>query len=709
MLEKRSAMYHKVNVYNMINNRDQFSWTLAKLGLTLGIVLTGALSPVLASESVSVRPSSKLPPVKEVLGTSYRLAAEDVISVIVMRHPEMSVPEVLITSSGVIQVPGVGLVSVAGKTLRQVEQQITAKLKNVLLAPQVTVSLKQARPRLVFVVGPVAKPGVLEIKPGWRVSEAVAMAGGLSARPDLVDATLTRAQGKPVTLDLKTILSNNNHPSNYVLRAGDTLRLTERSITMTVVGQVARPGSYTLPTGSSVIEVMGLAGGATSRAALTRATIQRRDGRTAPVDLYKIVVQGQGEGAPKLQQGDVLTIPESNSRVTVLGAVARPGTIEIPDGRDLKVSEALAQVGGPSSRAALTQARVRQINGNETVVDLYQLLVLGNRDRDFNLSPNDVLTLPESKGVTVVGAVTRPGTYYIEAGSVPRMADVLALAGGLTIAPEVARISIARPTVTNDQAISQKIAPDNGSTIPVPSENVPQTKTSQTNTTRTIDPVSLLELRDPGQNEPVMDGDLISVTAAKSPTVYLSGEVLRPGAYELKEGDGIPELLTRAGGPTPAAILSRVSVTGRDGVTQVVNVRPALQDGGQKLSVSLQEGDFVVVPQNKARVYVMQAVNKPGYYPIPEDQPLTVGDALSLAGGPKDRARVKEIAVLRQGPNGIDRRIISLTEFDKGNFAINQTLRDGDVLYVPEGKTSSSAWETITRAVGSLGVLGALF
>jgi protein involved in polysaccharide export with SLBB domain len=689
------------------------------LWLTSSAILL-TLVPSLAAPQAASQPSTLT---SSPLAGNYPLGTDDVISVAVLRHPEMSVPEVMINASGVIQVPGVGLVTVAGKTLRQVEQQIEARLKATLLRPEVTVALRQARPRRVFVLGPVAKPGIIEIRPGWRISEVVAAAGGLTIRPDLVDATLNRAQGQPVVLNLQQILANSNSAANLMLFPGDTLRLTERSINITVVGQVQKSGNYTLPLGSSVTEALALAGGASPRAALTRATLQRLDGTVVPVDLYKVVVLGQQNSAPKLQQGDLLTIPESNARITVLGAVAKPGFLDIPDGQEVRLSEALALVGGPGERAALTQARLRRADGTEREVDLYQLLVLGNKANDFVLLPNDVLTLPESRGVTVVGAVAKPGTYYLEEGAAPRVADVLALAGGLNIRPEAARISISRAANRETSSVQADLASPtspNVSSPPSPNGTAGANPTAATIGTSTssatigsapvsIDPVSLLELRDLGQNERVRDGDLISVTAAKSPTVYLSGEVQTPGAYELKEGDSIPELIARAGGPTPLAILSRVAVTGRDGVSQIVNARSAMQDGGQKLNVPLQEGDFVVVPRNKARVYVMQAVNKPGFYPIPENEVLTVGDALSLAGGPKDYAKVKEIAILRQGPNGVQRRVISLTEFNQGRLAVNDTLQNGDVVYVPEGKPSRSAWETITQTVGSLGVLGVLF
>ncbi len=121
----------------------------------------------------------------------------------------------------------------------------------------------------------------------------------------------------------------------------------------------------------------------------------------------------------------------------------------------------------------------------------------------------------------------------------------------------------------------------------------------------------------------MQDGDLINVSVVKSPTVLVSGEVKNPGAFELKEGDSLPQLITRAGGPTLEAALTRVIVE-RNGEKIIKDVLPSLNNG-VGMDFPLLEGDFVVVQKNTARVLVIPAVIKPGYYPIPENGTLTVG------------------------------------------------------------------------------------
>lgn len=604
---------------------------------------------------------------------SYQLGVGDELAIVVLRHPELSVEQVTVTASGRLHLPVAGEVQVTGKTLDQLTAELTKALRVRLVRPEVTVTLRQARPRQVFVLGTVTKPGVYPLTAGWRVSEVLAVAGGLLTRPELTEATLSRANHKPLALNLPTILSNSNQPDNVTLQPGDTLRFAERSISISVSGQALKPGRYEVPPGTGLVEALAVAGGTTPRAALSKVMVKRLNGTTVPVDLYKVMVLGQQEGDFRLQAGDIVMIPEAQARISVIGAVQKPGPYDIPDGTTLRVADALIAAGGASPQAALTRATIKHADGATEPLDLYKVLVRGEEGGNKQLAPGDTITVPASRGVTVLGAVVKPGNFNLELGAAPHLSDVLAQAGGLGIKPEAAQITISRPTANGQTKIIS------------------------------IDPVALLDQHDARQNQDVQEGDLITIAAIKSQTVFINGEVKVPGGYELKEGDSVPELIARAGGTTPQAALSQIRVIERDGTTQVVN---ALMPDGQKITLPLREGDYVVVPKNAARVLVMNAVNQPGYVAIPENGKLTVGEALVAAGSPKDRAKLSEVAVLRQTPSGIQRRVISLDKVYDGQLAVNITLQNGDVLYVPERKQSGSGWSTIFQAIASLGILG---
>jgi protein involved in polysaccharide export with SLBB domain len=636
----------------------------------------------------------------------YRLGPDDVISVTVLEHPELSAGDIVVTSAGRVRIPVAGDIPVSGKTLNQVDTLITQKLKATLRYPEVTVSLRQTRPRRVFITGAVAKPGVYDMKPGWRISEAIAVAGGLVGRSDLMDGMLNRVAGKSIPLRVQTLQADSNNASNLVLMPDDVLRFVERTVQVNVVGQVWKTGSYSLPVGSGVLEALAAAGGVTPKASLRRVAVNRTDGSQPFIDLYKAVVLGEKGQDIILQNGDLITIPESKERVTVLGSVDKPGFFDIPEGRDFRLREAIMLAGGPTARAALGQTYLKRADGSALLIDLYSLLTLGLGKDNVKLLDGDVLNIPEARGITVLGAVRTPGTYYIEGGRSPRVTDILALAGGALLKPEDARINISRAVSAGSSAsLSTSSAADKNEG----DASLASKSATESSVAAAVEPitVSLQDLRNVAQNELVFDGDLITVSAPFIQTIYISGEVEKPGAYELKETDSLPELIVRAGGPTPLAALTKVTIKERGGSSKVVDIASAIRLGDDQKTVTLNEGDFVVIPRNEARVFVTQAVNRPGYYPIPENGVLTIGEALSLAGGPKDKAKLKQVAIFHQGPNGVERRVLSLEDVYNGQLALNLPLQNGEVVYVPEGKPSS--WETITKSLGPLGILGTLF
>lgn len=537
-----------------------------------------------------------------------RINSEDVLAVIVLNHPEMSIDPVTVGANGSIQAPIAGSVFVVGKTLSEAAAEIAQRLRGQLRNPRVNVILRQARAERVFVLGAVQKPGV-----------------------------------------------------------------------------------YDLPKGGGVAEALAIAGGGAANGALARATIKRADGTTVPVDLIKAARLPEHNLA--LQAGDVLLIPESQARITVRGAVGKPGVYDIADGASIPVSEALALAGGAAPKAALSRAQVTRADGTTVPVDLFKAISLGQPEANISLQSGDILTIPTAASITVLGAVQRPGVLDVADGGVS-LAEALGLAGGLNVPPAQARISISRTAADGQTQISS------------------------------VDPVKLLSLREAGQNLRLQEGDLVSVSSKEAQTVFVSGEVKTPGAYEVKEGDSVAELIVRAGGPTPLASLARISVVKRDGTPQTLNLAAPLIEGNAKaLDFPLQQGDFVVVPKNNSVVLVLGAVQQPGRYPIPETGLFTLGDALAAAGGARDRAKVKEIMLLRQDANaantpagtigkfdvpgqpGLQRQIVSVQGAQNGQLALNQPLQAGTIVYVPEGKQVSGSWGLI---ISSLSILSRL-
>jgi polysaccharide export outer membrane protein len=364
--------------------------------------------------------------------SSYVLGPEDVVQVKVARHPELDV-EATVLPDGTVAIPRAGRVAVQGLTIAQAQKAIEDALSKVLVSPQVTLNVKATRPNRVYVVGQVTKPGMFELKPGWRVAEALAEAGWLKGKPELARASLFRGD-KVIPIDLMALLRG-EASANLPLQPGDVLSVQDApTVRIYVNGQgVKNPGEFDVTEGLGVVEAFALAGGATPNAALRKAVVVRapkpgQPREQIPVDLYGPLVLGKPAPDIKLQAGDTLIVPENNARVAVFGLVKNPGYYPLPESENFTVADAIALAGGQDKRAELKNVLViRRPQGNSgmpTVITADVKSMLRKADPGGNpvVQDGDIIFVPETRKPDVFGkilpALTNIGLiyYYLPGG-----------------------------------------------------------------------------------------------------------------------------------------------------------------------------------------------------------------------------------------------------------------------------------------------------
>lgn len=275
----------------------------------------------------------------------YRLGVLDQIGISVARHPEYT-GTFIIPEMGKINFPMIGEVSVLGLSIAELQADLTGRVSKRLNNPEVYITLLTPRPKKISVIGSVMQPNVFELRPGWRISEALAAAGGVSLPPERVICRLFRLGTEARAFDLGLILRNGDTEENVSLIEGDTVSVqAKKMIRVYVAGSVQQPGSFDIEEGSTALQAITKAGGASGVASLRRAYIFRGTAKV-PVDMFAVLVEGKGDQDKQLLEGDTLTIPKSNSRVAVFGEVASPGWLDVPEDRDLLLSDALAIAGG---------------------------------------------------------------------------------------------------------------------------------------------------------------------------------------------------------------------------------------------------------------------------------------------------------------------------------------------------------------------------
>ena len=150
--------------------------------------------------------------------TQYKLAAGDVLRIIVFGEPELSIKKIRLSDAGTFSYPFLGEISAKGLTPGQVEKIIVDGLKQGYLNDP-KVSLSQIEYRSFYINGEVQKPGSYPFVPGLTLEKAIALGGGLTERASIKRVTIVRGDGGPTLTDAVT--------RNTVIAPGDTISIAQ--------------------------------------------------------------------------------------------------------------------------------------------------------------------------------------------------------------------------------------------------------------------------------------------------------------------------------------------------------------------------------------------------------------------------------------------------------------------------------------------------
>jgi polysaccharide biosynthesis/export protein len=183
-----------------------------------------------------------------------------------------------------------------------------------------------------------------------------------------------------------------------------------------LLGQVARPGAYEMQDGWTVAELVAVAGGPTSGAALSRAFIVRKS-ETIPVNLEQLLDSGNSSANVTLSSGDLVIVPQTKSRVVIMGKVAKPGPYGIKEGD--RVVDVLSSAGGPTPGARTDQIGIiRQKDSKPVVtpVNLDMFYKSGDLSQNLALEPGDVIYVPEKTVINwaqILGSFVLPILWFL--------------------------------------------------------------------------------------------------------------------------------------------------------------------------------------------------------------------------------------------------------------------------------------------------------
>lgn len=188
--------------------------------------------------------------------------------------------------------------------------------RNIELQPGDIIHVPESRDR-VLVAGSVASPGSYDLKPGMRVLDALAAAGGITADANASASVLTGATGSQAKVNLESLLKRGEVAENVELKAGDVLLIPKQEKRFFVFGEVGKPGVYPLNGEERVLDALSVAGGTASTAKLSEVSVVRMvEGKATAlkVNLDDFAKKGDQAQNLRLEPADVLFVPEKSQK-----------------------------------------------------------------------------------------------------------------------------------------------------------------------------------------------------------------------------------------------------------------------------------------------------------------------------------------------------------------------------------------------------------
>lgn len=311
--------------------------------------------------------------------------------------------------------------------------------------------------------------------------------------------------------------------------------------------------------------------------------------------------------------------------VFVTGEVERPGAYQV--NALSTVFHAVARAGGPTDRGSFRIIEVRRGGAVVNRLDLYDYLLKGDASTDVRTEQGDVIFVPLNfRSIGLRGAVRRPGLFELKSGE--GFGDLLRFSGGLLPDAAVERVQIDR--------------------ILPPDQRQPGRE-------RAVIDVRINGKIDSLSSIGLQEGDIVtvfSIGGLRRNIVNLSGEVFKPGTYQLTSGMTLAALVELAQGTLPWAMTDRIKVSRpvpQTGRTEIISLD--MRDPRDR-AFPLHEYDRISVLDGReafpeGRIQVVGAVHRPGQLPFAERQ--TLQDVIDLVGGLGEDAAGVEVSRRRRG------------------------------------------------------------
>jgi protein involved in polysaccharide export with SLBB domain len=641
----------------------------------------------------------------------------------------------VVDRDGMIYIPRVGSISMNGVRSAQAADLIRSSIGKYYRDFQLSVTFGPLHGITVYVVGQARKPGSYTLSSASTLVSALFVSGGPNQNGSMRRVQVKRGEKTVTELDLYAFLAKGDKSADIKLQDGDTIVIPAAKGFVALTGKVASAAVYELADDSeSIGSMLAVAGGLPVVADPKRAQLERLDPTKKPARTVEVFALDEQGLAKKLRSGDLLTVsplvPEFGNTVTLRGNVAQ--AIRSPWRPGMRVRDLI-----PDRAYLMSRASIKRQNDVMLSYDDQQKARMNTAGADGFVDAISQPTRRPAYAVSDVPSASRStvdGRRFNEirdAGEIRDTADTLA-----------DRIGNLVDEINFDYAVIERV-----DTVNVSVKLLPFSLGKALDDASSPDNLAL----EPGDIVTVFSVNDVQVPQSKRQVfVRVEGEVHRPGIYQMQPGEGLQQLIDRAGGLTPDAYLfgaaffreevkraqtqnleqlvrrleaqvdtrlssAAASVSSSDSGTAQIRVQAEAQAQRQALErlrnlkpsgrimldlnndrvqpdklppLRLENQDRLVIPARPDFVYVLGSVNTESSLIWREGSSVQQYlDQSGLTSG----ADVDELFVLRA-----DGSVLS----NAGHWfhgVTSASVLPGDVIVLPEKTDHESAWSVFTR------------
>ncbi len=403
-----------------------------------------------------------------------------------------------------------------------------------------------------------------------------------------------------------------------------------RTIRVFVLGEVKRPGSFTVGSLATMTNALFASGGITDVGSLRSIQLKRNGKIVTTMDMYDLLLAGNTSNDSRLLPGDVIFVPPVKTTVEISGSVNRPARYEVKDSHAL--ASVVAMAGGltnTSHAATIAITRVNSIGERS----LFNVDLNKNSGKNFQLENGDQVSIGSAldyinNQITLHGSAKRPGVYSWKPNL--RFTDIIATPFDVM------------PGTDINIALLMSMSPETGrieTRVFSPSAAWDQPNSAYNPKLQGYDEVYLFDLT--GNRSQQLAGAMQFIKQQArfkehEQIVHASGSVKFPGTYPLTIGMTTEELIQLAGGLTESAFGSTGEITRYKISEALERVVMHLSVDFNAEAIALSPGDTLNIKQvplwkKRETVELKGEVMFPGIYAILPGETLI--DVLTRAGG----------------------------------------------------------------------------